>query len=91
MFLTLNLEQLFCSKARAKTIKVLAENKTLNISAIIKLTKLNHKVVESHLEFLTEAGIVEEKRYGKVRIFRFKEENIKAKGIKNLIKLIENF
>ncbi len=89
--MTLNLEQLFCSKARAKTIKILAENKTLNISAIIKLTKLNHKVVKSHLAFLTEVGIVEEKKYGKIRIFRFKEENVKARGIKNLINLIEKF
>jgi len=87
--LTLNLETLFCSKARAKIIKILAINGELNISKIIKLTKLNHKIVITHLKYLIEEGIVQEKRYGKIRIFRFKEENIKAKYIKNLIKLIE--
>ena len=87
---TLSFETLFSSKSRVKVIKTLAINVELNISSIITQTRLNHARVESNLEFLKDVGLVQEKNYGRIRIFRFRLENKIAKYIKNLIKLIEN-
>ena len=82
-------EELFCSKARNRIIKILAERGELNISKIIKEANLNHTMAETHLEFLKETGLIQEKRFGRIRIFRFKQESPKARGIINFISLME--
>ncbi len=82
-------ENLFGSKARSKIIKILAIDGELNISQIISRSGVNHSSAEIHLEYLERSNLVEEKVFGKIRIFRFKEENIKARSIQNLIKIIE--
>lgn len=83
----LTLTNIFSSKARAKILEVLALENELNISEIIKITSLNHSCVENHLEFFKNMNFVEEKRFGRIRIYRFKDENINAHGLKNLINL----
>lgn len=85
-----NIENLFCSRARAKIIKTLALNNELNISKIIKNTNLNHSNVVNHLNFLKKINFIQEKNFGRIRIYRYKEENIKAHCVKKLIELIEN-
>lgn len=83
----LTLTNIFSSRARAKILEVLAVESEINISEIIHMTALNHACVEKHLEFFKEVDFVEEKRFGRIRIYRFKDENINAHGLKNLIKL----
>lgn len=85
-----NIENLFCSRARVKIIKTLALNNELNISKIIKNTNLNHSNVVNHLNFLKKINFIQEKNFGRIRIYRYKEENIKARCVKKLIELIEN-
>ncbi len=82
-------EDLFGSKARSKIIKILAREGELNISQIITRSGVNHSSAESHLIYLKRLNLIEEKVFGKIRIFRFIEENVKARSIKNLIKIIE--
>ena len=33
---------------------------------------------------------IQEKRYGRIKIYRFKDENMKARSLKNLISFWEN-
>ena len=42
----------------------------LNISEITKRSKLSHSAAARHLEFLTRTGILTEKRFNRIRIFR---------------------
>ncbi len=81
----LTLEGVLGSRGRCKIVKLLAIKNELNISEIIKQTHLNHIDVKKHLEYLEKINFVQEKRYGRIKIYRFKEENIKAKSLKNLI------
>jgi predicted transcriptional regulator len=83
-------EKSFGSKARIKILKKLALNLELSISQIIKSTNLNHSCVRKHLDFLKSLNIVQEKNFGRIKIFRFKIENIKAKSLKNFIEIWEN-
>ena len=87
---TLSLKNIFSCKSRVNIIEALARNGELNISKIIKLTKLNHATVILHLKFLKSINLVQEKDFGRIRIFRFKEEENVANYIKKLIKLIED-
>jgi len=85
-----SIEDIFCSKGRTKIIKTLALNKELNISKIIKNTNLNHSAVMNHLRFLIKINLIQEKSFGRIKIYRFREENLKAHCIKKMIELLED-
>ncbi|MFX1568993.1 MAG: winged helix-turn-helix domain-containing protein [Promethearchaeota archaeon] len=78
------------SRARVKILKILAFNEELAISQITKRTKLNHACVLRHLNYLKSVNLIQEKRFGRIRIFRFKIENMKAKSFKKFIEIWED-
>lgn len=82
-------EDLLGSKARAKILKVLAINEELTISLLINKTRLNYTNVKKHLDYLISLDLIQEKRFGRIRIYRYKVENIKAKSLKDFIKNLE--
>jgi len=81
------IEEVLSSKGRILILKILAEREELNISAIARITNLNHKTTAQHLEFLTKVGLVQEKRFGRIKIFRFRLENTKARSLKRLFEI----
>lgn len=81
--------ELLGSKARVKIIAVLAKESELNLSSIINKTKLNHSCVIKHLNVLKSESLVQEKIFGRIKIYRFKTDNIKAKSLKNLLEIWE--
>ena len=83
------IEDLLGSRARVKILKVLAINEELTISLIIKQTKLNYNSVSKHLDYLKIVDLVQEKKFGRIRIFRYKIENIRAKSLKKFIEIWE--
>ncbi len=82
-------ENLFGSKARIKILKILCLNHELSISQIIKKASLNHSCVLKHLNYLDSAGLIQEKRFGRIKIYRYKIENFKAKSLKIFIEIWE--
>ena len=64
-----NAEELLGSKGRIRVLRVLTESRELNISEIGRRAGMNYTSVERHLEALTKMGLLNEKRYGKIRIF----------------------
>jgi len=82
-----SIEELLGSKARVKILKILASEIELNISAIITRTHLNHSNVIKHLSFLVAQNLIQEKRFGRIRIYRYKDENIKARSLKKFIEI----
>ncbi|NHK32004.1 MAG: winged helix-turn-helix transcriptional regulator [Asgard group archaeon] len=83
------IEEVLSSKGRILILKTLAEMEELNISAIARVTNLNHSTTTQHLEFLTKAGLVQEKKFGRIKIFRYRSENIKARSLKKLFEIWE--
>jgi len=63
-------EEVLGSRGRVRVLVVLAGSGELNISEVSRRTGLNYTSVERHLARLSELGLVGEKRYGKIRIFR---------------------
>lgn len=82
-------ELLFSSSGRMKIIRLLVECGELNISEIARRTRLNHGTTRRHLQFLERANLVQEKTFGRIRIFRYKVENIRALALKRFIELWE--
>lgn len=83
----INIEDILSSKGRVKIIKILAERGELNISEIAKIARINHNTCAFHLKILKEYDIVQEKIFGRIKIYRFKIENGKIRALKNLFEL----
>lgn len=81
------LEEIFLSRGRIKILQILAKANELNISQIAKDANLNHNSVKYHLAALTAAGILQEKIFGRVKIYRFRLEDLKVRAIKQLFEL----
>ncbi len=84
-----DIENVLGSKARIKILKLLAINQELSISQIIKRSRLNHASVKSHLNHLKSLNLVQEKIFGRIKIYRYKTENIRAKSLKKFIEIWE--
>lgn len=83
------IEDLLGSRARVKILKTLAINEELTISLIISKTRLNYSCVLRHLNYLKMVNLIQEKNFGRIKIFRYKLENIKARSFKNFIEIWE--
>lgn len=81
-----SLEETLSSRGKVRVLKVLAEMGELNISEIVRKAGLNYTTTNQHLRSLEKMEIVKEKRFGKIRIYRFNAENPRAKAISQLIK-----
>jgi len=81
------IEDVFASKGRVKIIRILVKEEELNISEIVERCKLNHKSTLSHLQFLSNIGILQEKIYGRIRIYRLRAEDYKVKAIKKMFEV----
>lgn len=51
-------------------LTVMLESGELNISEITRRSGLSHSSAARHLEFLTRSGLLTEKRFNRIRIFR---------------------
>jgi DNA-binding transcriptional ArsR family regulator len=83
------IEDILGSKARVKILKALALNEELTISLIIKKTNLNYSNVKTHLNRLKNLDLIQEKKFGRIKIYRFRIENIKARSLKTFIDIWE--
>ncbi len=58
------------SYGRTKVLTIMLETGELNISEITRRSGLSHSATARHLEFLTKSGILTEKNFNRIRIFR---------------------
>jgi len=79
------IENVFSSKGRVKILRILSEIGELNISEIARRAGLNYATTNQHLQILEKFKLVHHKTFGRIRIFRFNEENPRAKMIGQLM------
>ncbi|MCD6341152.1 MAG: winged helix-turn-helix transcriptional regulator [Desulfurococcales archaeon] len=83
---SIRVEELFSSRGRVKILKLIIERGEINITQLIKETGLNHKVVSKHLKYLIDAGILEEVRFNRMRIYRPNWINPKVRYLEELLR-----
>jgi DNA-binding transcriptional ArsR family regulator len=86
----MSLEDVLSSRGRIRVLQVLTKFEELNISAIARKANLNYVSTKKHLQALKKVGLVTEKRFGRVRIFRFDDRHERARAIRELIRLWRN-
>lgn len=79
------LEKVFGSLAKVKILELLAREGELNVTAISKRVGVNHSRMRTHLEDLKTLKVIEEKKFGKIRIFQINEKSQAGKKIKDFI------
>ena len=84
-----SIEDLLGSRARIKILKLLAFKQELAISQIIRMTNLNHSAVRRHLDYLKSNDLIQEKIFGRIKMYRYKSENIRARSLKKFIEIWE--
>jgi len=77
----LEVEQVFSSYGRVKVMSVIMRSEELNISEITRRSGISHSSVALHLDFLVKAGLLTEKRFNRIRIFRVNHSNPYAEAL----------
>lgn len=85
----MNVEDVFSSKLRIRIVKLLMQMGELNISDIARRLGINHNAASKHLQILEKEGILQQKIFGRIRLYRIKENSPKAKAIQNVIEIWE--
>lgn len=81
------IEEVLSSKGRIKILKELAKSKDGYLTEICRRVGLNHSSTKAHLSVLVNAGLVEERVYGRLKVFRFRSEDLRARALRNLFEL----
>jgi DNA-binding transcriptional ArsR family regulator len=81
----LEVEQVFSSYGRVKVMSVIMREEELNISEITRRAGISHSSVALHLEFLVKAGIITEKKFNRIRIFRVNRANPYAEALERFL------
>jgi DNA-binding transcriptional ArsR family regulator len=86
----MKVEDVFSSKPRMKILKIVYQLCELNVSDIARRIGLNFTTTSRHLKVLEEEGILQQRTYGRIRMYRFSQGSPKAKVVQNLIDTWEN-
>jgi DNA-binding transcriptional ArsR family regulator len=79
------LDKILSSSGRIRILVLLSEVEELHLTEIAKRTEQSFSAAERHLDDLSKAAIVEERDYGRVRIFKLNRANNRAKLLRELI------
>jgi DNA-binding transcriptional ArsR family regulator len=85
----MELEEVFSSKPRMKILKLVAKLGELNISEFSRRLGLNFTTTNKHLQILEAEGILQQRTYGRIRMYRFSQTSPKAKVVQQLIEVWE--
>ena len=72
-----------------KILRIIARLGTLNVSDVARRIGLNYSATDKHLRLLEAESVLEQRTYGRIRMYRFKEGSPKAKAVQNLIDVWE--
>jgi DNA-binding transcriptional ArsR family regulator len=85
----MDIEDVFSSKPRMKILKLVARLGALNVSDIARRINLNYSTTNQHLKLLEAEGILQQRVYGRIRMYKFSDASRKARAVQNLIEAWE--
>jgi len=85
----MQVEEVFSSKPRMKILKLVARLGALNVSDIARRINLNYSTTNQHLKLLEAEGILQQRVYGRIRMYKFTEGSPKARAVQTLIEVWE--
>lgn len=77
-------EEILSCRGKVRILRILAEEGELNVSEITRRSRLNHTLTLKYLDGLKTEQLLDEKRFGRIRIFKYRWDNPKAKALSHL-------
>ena len=84
------LDEILSCRGKTRILMLLSDKVELNITEIARSIGLNHSTTKGHLEQLEKTGLVEQKRFGRIRIYKYHEADPRAQALRTLIKAWNN-
>jgi DNA-binding transcriptional ArsR family regulator len=81
----MKIEEILSSKARLRIMLLLLKHGEMNITRISKESYIDHQVASEHLKFLQRYGLIEEKRFGRIRIFKIKDQDHRIMALRRFV------
>lgn len=78
---------MFSSKPRMRILKLISRLGSLNVSDIARRINLNYSTTNKHLRLLESEGILQQRTYGRIRMYKFNNVSPKARAVENLIEV----
>jgi DNA-binding transcriptional ArsR family regulator len=85
----MEIEEVFSSKPRMKILRLVARLGALNVSDIARRINLNYSTTNKHLKLLETESIIQQRVYGRIRMYKFRDGSPKARAVQNLIEVWE--
>lgn len=86
---SLKLEDVLSSRGRVKVLRIVMRLGEVNITRIVRESGLNYKTVKAHLDSLVAAGILSERRCGRLRMYSVNYLNPSALVLKDVLLALE--
>lgn len=67
--------EVLSSRLRLRILYILARVGEINVTALTRMLKTNYRVVEQQLKILAELGLIEDRRFGKIRLIRLRRDS----------------
>lgn len=83
----MEIEEVFSSKPRMRILKLISRLGSLNVSDIARRINLNYSTTNKHLRLLESEGILQQRTYGRIRMYKFNNVSPKARAVENLIEV----
>ncbi len=86
----MDVEKLLASKGRVRILRILLKEGQVNISRLVRETGLHHRLIVKHLEELKKMGLVEERRYGRLRVYEINLSDPRVSALRDLLRSLES-
>ncbi len=83
--ITVKIEDVLSSKGRIRVLKTILKYGAVNVNTIVRETGLSHKLVSKYINELHNAGLVWERRYGRLRIIEARQDDPRIIMLKMLL------
>jgi DNA-binding transcriptional ArsR family regulator len=85
----MKIEEVFSSRPRMRILKLVEQLGELNVSDVARRIGVNFATTSRHLKILEEEGVLQQRTYGRIRMYRFNQASPKAKAVQKLIEAWE--
>lgn len=85
----MNVEELCASRARIKILRIILREGQASITRLAREARLNNKRVAYHMKALEKLGIVEERKFGRLRVYELRYNDPRVSALRNIFEALE--
>lgn len=84
-----DVEELFASRARVRILRIILKEGQATITRLAREAGLNNRRVAEHMRALSRLGIVEERKYGRLRLYELRHKDPRVGALREIMEALE--